>query len=163
LRHVLKATRKGDIMTAEVGLKWVLRFMWVTTLFAFFAAVMPQSWLVYWIDKGAPGTSVGILVTYLARMLMIMYAFAGLIFLIASMDIPRYLPLIWILGAGSLILAPVGLVVLFSQVPSDQRTGIFWIVFVDFAEGLAQAVLIVVLLLRIPHCDRRSSCYDSPL
>ena len=136
-------------MTAESGLKWVLRFVWVTTLFALFAGVMPQPWLAWLIDKGAPGTSTGILVTYLARMLMIMYAFVGLLCLVASMDIPRYLPLIWIVGLGSLILAPVGLVVLFSQVPPDQRNGMFWIVFVDFAEGLAQAVLLVILLLRI--------------
>jgi hypothetical protein len=145
-------------MTAESGLKWVLRFIWVTTLFALFAAVMPQSWLAYGIDKGAPGTSAGILVTYLARMLMIMYAFVGLECLIISADIPRYFPLIWVLGVGSLILAPVGLIVLFSQVPADQRTGIFWIVFVDFAEGLVQAILIVILLLRIRHrCLRASS------
>ena len=148
-------------MTAEVGLKWVLRFIWVTTLFAFFAAVMPQSWLAYWINKGAPGTSAGILVTYLARMLMIMYAFVGLEYLIISTDIPRYLPLIWILGVGSLILTPIGLIVLFSQVPADQRTGIFWIVFVDFAEGLAQAILIVVLLLRIRQRGPRGSADGS--
>ena len=38
-------------MTAETGLKWLLRFMCLTTLFAFFAAVMPQSWVAYWINK----------------------------------------------------------------------------------------------------------------
>lgn len=142
-------------MTAESGLKWVLRFACFTTLFALFAAVMPQSWLAYWVNKGAPGTSAGILVTYLWRMLMVMYAFAGVIFLVASMDIPRYLPLIWILGIGSLVLASVGLVVLFSQVPPGQRTAMFWIVFVDFSEGLVQAVLIVALLLRIHQRDPR--------
>jgi hypothetical protein len=136
---------------AETGLKWLLRFIWFTTLFALCAAVMPQSWLAYWINKGAPGTSAGILVTYLARMLMVMYAFAGVLCLVASIDIPRYLPLIWILGIGSLILAPVGLIVLVSQVPPDQRTGMFWAVFADFAEGLVQAILMVVLLLRIRH------------
>lgn len=142
-------------MTAESGLKWLLRFIWFTTLFAFFAAVMPQSWLAWAIDKGAPGTSTGILVTYLARMLMVLYAFVGLQCLLFSTDIPRYRPLIWIIGVGSLIGTPIGLIALFSQVPPDQRTGIFWIVFVDLAEGLAQAVLMVILLLRIPHRDRR--------
>ena len=90
--------------------------------------------------------------TYLARMLMIVYASVGLLCLIISTDIPRYLPLIWILGVGSVILTVVGLIILFIQVPLDQRTGIFWIVFVDFAEGLAQGILMVLLLLRIrPH------------
>jgi hypothetical protein len=136
-------------VTAESGLKWVLRFACFTTLFALFAAVMPQSWLAYWVNKGAPGTSAGILVTYLWRMLMVMYAFAGVIFLVASMDIRRYLPLIWILGIGSLVLASVGLIVLFSQVPPGQRNGMFWIVFVDFAEGFAQGVVVVALLQRV--------------
>ena len=101
--------------------------------------------------------------TYLARVVMILYAFVGLECLLFSFDVPRYRPLIWIIGVGSLIGTLVGLIALFSSVPADQRTGIFWIVFVDFAEGLAQGVLIIVLLLRIPRCDRRSSCYDSPL
>jgi len=153
---------KGGIVTAESGLKWLLRFIWLTTVFALLAAVMPQSWLAYWIDKGAPGTSAGILVTYLARMLMIMYAFVGLLCLIASMDIPRYLPLIWVLGVGSLVFAPVGLAVLFSQVPPGQRNDMFWIVCVDFAEGFAQAVLIVVLLLRIRQRGLRASSIRAP-
>lgn len=140
-------------MTAETGLRWLLRFIWVTTLPALVAAAMPQPWLAWLIDKGAPGTEAGILVTYLARMLMVMYAFIGLQCLIASTDIRRYLPLIRVLGIGSLIIAPVGLIVLFFQVPPDQRTDMFWIVFVDFAEGLAQAVLLVVLLLRIPRSN----------
>ncbi len=140
-------------MTAESGLKWLLRFIALTTVPAFFAAIMPQAWLAYWIDKGAPGTSAGILVTYLARVLMIMYALVGLLCLVISMDLPRYRPLVWIIGVGSLVFAAVGLAVLCTQVPPDQRTGIFWVVFVDFAEGLAQAILMVILLLRIPRRD----------
>jgi hypothetical protein len=149
-------------MTAESGLKWLLRFMALTTVPAFFAAIMPQAWLAYWIDKGAPGTSAGILVTYLARMLMIMYAFVGFQGLVISMDIRRYCPLVWIIGVGSLVLASAGLAVLVSQVPPDQRTGIFWVVFVDFAEGLAQAVLMVILLFRIPRRDSLSEHSPSP-
>ncbi|OHB63071.1 MAG: hypothetical protein A2Y77_08150 [Planctomycetes bacterium RBG_13_62_9] len=134
-------------VTAESGLKWLLRFMWLTTLPALVSAVMPQSWLAWFVSKGAPGTETGILVTYLWRMLMLMYALVGLQGLIVSTDIRRYLPLIWVLGVASLVVAPVGLIVLFAGVPPDQRTGIFWIVFVDLAEGLAQAILMIVLLL----------------
>jgi hypothetical protein len=144
-------SQAGDRMTAESGLKWLLRFIALTTVPAFLAAIMPQPWLAHLIAKGAPGTSAGILVTYLARMLMILYAFLGLQALIISMDIPRYIPLIWIISVGSLMLASVGLAVLFTQVPPDQRTGIFWVVFVDFAEGLAQAVLMVILLFRLEN------------
>ncbi len=149
-------------MTAESGLKWLLRFMALTTVPAFIAAIMPQAWLAYWIDKGAPGTSAGILVTYLARMLMILYAFLGLQGLVISRDIPRYLPLVWMMGVGSLVLTGVGLAVLFTQVPPDQRTGIFWVIFVDFAEGLAQAILIVLLLLCIPRRRTPSESVPSP-
>jgi hypothetical protein len=138
-------------MTAESGLKWLLRFIGITTIPAFIAAVMPQSWLAYLVDKAAPGTSVGIMVTYLARGLMAMFFLIGLQCFVFAADIKRYRPLIWLLGAGSLIIALVGLIVLFSAVPPGNRTGFFWVVFGDFAEGFAQAVLLVILLLRIPR------------
>ena len=96
-------------------------------------------------------------------MLMIAYAFVGLLYLIISTDIPRYLPLIWILGVGSVILTVVALIILFTQVPLDQRTGIFWIVFVDFAEGLAQGILMVALLIARPRKIRGCHRIGSPL
>ncbi len=139
-------------MTAEAGLKWLLRFIGITTIPAFIAAVMPQSWLAFLVNKAAPGTSVGILVTYLARGLMAMFFLIGLQCFIFASDIKRYRPLIWLLGVGSLIVALIGLIVLFSTVPQGHQTGFFWIVFGDFAEGFAQAVLLVILLLRIPRC-----------
>ena len=140
-------------MTAETGLKWLLRFIGITTIPAFIVAVMPQSWLAYMINKAEPGTSTGILVTYLSRILMAVYAFIGLQCFVFAADIKRYRPLIWILGVGSLIAATVGLIVLFAGIAPDHRVGFFWIVFGDFAEGFAQAVLLVILLLRIPHCE----------
>ncbi len=134
-------------MTAESGLKWLLRFISLTTVFALFSAVMPQSWLAHLIHRVDPDTPTSILVTYLARMLSAMYVFTGLLCWISSTDLKRYRPLIWVLGVGSLIVAPIGIVVLFWTVAPDHRTGIFWIVFGDLAEGLAQAVLLVILLL----------------
>ena len=143
-------------MTAESGLKWLLRFIALTTVPAFIAGVLPQAVLAGLIEKGAPGTSTGILVTYLARVLMLMFALVGLQCLIFSTDIGRYSPLIWVLGVGTGLFAIAGLAALFLRVPPDQRAGIFWIVFADFTEGLAQAVLMVVLLLRVPPDDRFS-------
>jgi hypothetical protein len=140
-------------MTAESGLKWLLRFIGLGTIPAFIAAVMPQSWLAHMVNKAEPGASVGILVTYLARGLMAMYFLIGLQCFVFAADIKRYRPLIWLLGVGTLIVALIGLIVLFSTVPPGHRTGFFWIVFGDFAEGFAQAVLVVILLLRIPHCE----------
>jgi len=95
-------------------------------------AIMPQPWLAYLVDRAAPGTSAGILITYLFRLLMAAYAFIGLQCFIFSFDIKRYRLLIWLLGIGGLIAAFIGLIVLFFTVPAVNRTGIFWIVFCDF-------------------------------
>ncbi len=144
--------QKDSIMTAETGLKWLLRFIGITAIPPFIAAVMPQSWLTFLIHKADPGVSVGILVTYLARGVMAMFFLLGLQFFIFATDIKRYRPLIWVIGVWSLIAALVGLIVLFSAVSPEHQTGFFWVVFGDFAEGFVQAVLIIILLLRIPHC-----------
>jgi len=130
-------------------LKWLLRFIGITTIPAFVAGIMPQSWLVFLIHKVEPGMPIGILVTYLARVLMLMYAFVGLQCFIIAADIKRYLPLIWVLSVGSVAATMAGLIALFAGVTPDHRTGLFWIVFGDFAEGLVQGVLLVVLLCHV--------------
>jgi hypothetical protein len=140
-------------VTAEFGLKWLLRFIAFTTVFALVAAVMPQPWLIYLIHKFDPAVPVGLFVTYVFRMLMGVFAFTGLFCFICSMDVRRYRPLIWILGVACLIGALAGLIALFLAVPPDQRIGFFWVAFVDLAEGLAQSVLLVVLLLLIRRRD----------
>jgi hypothetical protein len=138
-------------MNAESAIKCLLRFIGVTTIPAFVAAVMPQPWLAYLIHRVDPGIPVGLLVTYLGRVLMAMYAFIGLQCFIFAADIRRYRPLIWIVGAGSIAAALIGLIALFSTVPSDQWTGFFWVVFCDFAEGLAQGLVLVFLLSRVRY------------
>jgi len=138
-------------MTAESGLKWLLRFIAVTTIGAFIAAVMPQSWVAFLIHWAEPGMSIGILVTYLARGMMLMYAFVGLQCFIFSTDIKRYLPLIWILGVATMVVTVIGIIVLFAGVAPDHRAGFFWVVFGDFTDGLVKGILVVILLLRIPR------------
>ena len=145
-------------MTAESGLKWLLRFIGITTIPAFVAGIMPQSWMAFLIHKVEPGMPIGILVTYLARVLMLMYAFVGLQCFIIAADIRRYLPLIWVLGVGSIAATIAGLITLFAGVAPDHRTGLFWIVFGDFTEGLVQGVLLVVLL---SHVKRQQSITTS--
>jgi hypothetical protein len=139
-------------MTAERGLKWLLRFIGIMTIIpTFIAVVMPQAWLAYLANKAEPGISTGILVTYLARVLMAMYFLIGLQCFVFASDIKRYRPLIWMMSVVILIVALAGIIVLFSTVQPGHRTGFFWVVFGDFAEGFAQAVLAVILLLRIPR------------
>jgi len=141
-------------MTAESGVKWLLRFIAFTALFALIAAVMPQSWLIRFIHMADANLPVGIFVTYVLRMLMGMFVLAGLFCVVLSTDVRRYRPLIGILGAACLIGCLAGLIALFIGVPPDQRIGFFWFAFVDLAEGLAQSVLLVALLL---HSPRRTS------
>lgn len=138
-------------MTAESGLKWLLRFIGVTTIPAFVAAVMPQSWVAFLIHKLEPGLPIGILVTYLWRLLMLLYAFVGLQCFIFAADLRRYLPIVRVMGVGTVIVALSGLIALFAGVAPDQRTGLFWIVFVDFTDGLAKGILLVILLSRLPR------------
>ncbi len=138
-------------MSAEFALKCLLRFIGITTIPAFIAAVMPQSWFAYLIHRVDPAIPAGLLVTYLGRILMALYAFVGLQCFIFATDITRYRPLIWILGLGSLGAALTGLIALVAVVPSDERAGFFWVMFGDFAEGLVQGLLLVILLFRIEY------------
>jgi len=136
-------------MTAETGLKYVLRFIALFSCMALAGIVIPPAYLGWLLNKAQPGTPNGILTNYLFRMLCLMYAWAGLQCWVYSTDIHRYMPLIWIVGIGSLILAGAGMALLLVLVPAEQQSGAFWIFFADFAEGFVQAVVLVVLLLRI--------------
>jgi hypothetical protein len=142
-------------MNAESATKWLLRFIGITTIPALVAAVMPQSWFACLIHRVDPTIPVGLLVTYLGRILMALYALIGLQCFLFATDLRRYRPLIWIVGVGSVALALTGLIALFSTVAWDQRTGFFWVVFWDFAEGLVQGLLLVILLLRIQYSTSR--------
>ncbi len=65
-------------MTAETGVKWVLRFISLTTIPAFVGAVMPQRWLASVLNWIEPGFPVGLFGSYIARCLMGVYAFMGI-------------------------------------------------------------------------------------
>ena len=54
-------------MTAETGVKWLLRAISITTIPAFGAALMPQSWLVEMLRWAEPGFSPGLLVIYITQ------------------------------------------------------------------------------------------------
>ena len=143
-------------MTAESGVKWLLRFLSITTIPAFLAAVAPQSWLVQIFRWAEPGFSPGLLVTYIIRCLMALYAFLGVQALIWSNDVRRYRPVIMNLCIFCIVVAIVGLAALFITEPASQRTRAFWIIFVDLAEGLAVLILLAILTLRVPTHRRHS-------
>jgi len=143
-------------MTAETGVKWLLRALAITTVPAFLGAIMPQPWLVGMLNWMEPGCSVGLLTTYTMRCLMGLYAFLGIQAVIWSNDVKRYRPLIVNLCICVIIAAIAGLTALLTTVPQVQRGRMFWIVFIDLAEGLAHTVLLTVLVLRVPARDYAS-------
>jgi hypothetical protein len=137
-------------MTAETGVKWLLRALSITTIPAFVAAVGPQSWFAYMFNWIEPGFSTGLLEMYITRCLMGAYAFLGIQAVIWSTDVKRYRPLILNLCVFCIIAAIAGLTALVTTVPPAQRTRVFWIIFIDLAEGLAHLVLLTILILRVP-------------
>jgi len=149
------SVRGRQIMTAETGAKWLLRFISLTTLPAFVAAVMPQRWLVFALNWIEPGFSVGLLGSYLIRCLMGVYAFMGIQAFIWSTDIQRYRPLILSLCVCVMVPVPVALAVLVITVPPGGHTKAFWITFIDLAEGLAHTALLAIFIRRVPRAEVR--------
>ena len=143
-------------MTAETGVKWLLRALSITTIPAFVAAVIPQSWLVEMFRWAEPEFSPGLLVTYTIRCLLAVYAFLGVQALIWSNDVRRYRPVILNFGVFFIIVATVGLAAILITVEPSDRTRAFWIIFIDLAEGLAHLSLLTVLAIRIPIEDYSS-------
>jgi hypothetical protein len=142
-------------MTAETGVKWLLRFISLTTIPAFVAAVMPQRWLVFSLNWIEPGFTVGLLGSYLIRCLMGVYAFLGIQAAIWSTDVKRYHPLILNLCVCVLIAVPMALAALFIAVPLAEHTKVFWIIFVDLAEALAHTALLTILVRRVPLSEMK--------
>ena len=137
-------------MSAETGAKWVLRFITLTTVPAFVAAVMPQRWLVFGLNWVEPGSSPGLFGSYLIRCLMSVYAFMGIQAAIWSTDVRRYHPLILNLCVCVLIAVPLALLALFIAVPPASYNSAFWIIFIDLTEGFAQMGLLAILVRRVP-------------
>jgi len=140
-------------MTAETGVKWLLRLISLTTVPAFVAAVMPQGWLAFMLNWVEPGFSVGLLGSYLTRCLMGAYAFIGIQAVIWSTDVRRYRPLIVSLCVCVIIAVPVALGALVITVPPAEHPRVYWIIFIDLAEGLAHTALLAILVRRVPRAE----------
>lgn len=141
-------------MKAETGVKWILRALSITTILALIAAVAPQSWLVSMLRWADPECSPGLLVSYLIRCLMALYAALGIQALIWSNDVRRYRPVILNLCLFCAIFAVICLATLFIVVEPFERTRAFWVIFVDLAEGLAVLIVLAIHAMRIPNHDK---------
>ena len=141
-------------MTAETGAKWLLRFISLTTLPAFVGVAMPQRWLIFAFDWAEPGCPVGLFGSYITRCLLGVYAFIGIQAAIWSTDVRRYRPLILSLCLCVIVVVPVALAALVITVPRAEHARVFWIVFVDLAEGLVHTTLLAMLIGRVPYPTR---------
>ncbi len=83
-----------------------LRFVGVSALLAFGAALMPGNWMVEiagWLDiKPFPDAP---LTFYLARNLSLMYGVLGVFLMLIASDLPRYRPLVWWMGVCAVLFA----------------------------------------------------------
>ncbi len=88
-----------------------LQLVGVVTLLAFFAAVMPEKWIVEIAEElGFDPFPDSTLTFYLARNLSLLYGFVGVLLLAIARDLDRYMPLVRVLaictvifGAGQLL------------------------------------------------------------
>ena len=79
-----------------------LRFVGITSLFAFGAAVMPESWMTKtaaWLGLELPSAP---LTFYLARNLSLMYGFVGAGLMVLANDLDRYFDLVRLLSFATM-------------------------------------------------------------
>ncbi|MHC3130090.1 MAG: hypothetical protein IBV52_08470 [Candidatus Bathyarchaeota archaeon] len=142
---------------AERRLKLLLRVVGIVSLPAVVAVFMPHSWLVRGVELAEPGTSVRVLVSYLARLLSAFYVLLGGMMVVFSIDVRRYAGPIRLVALWSLM-AVVAFVIYGAPVLAKGGFGWFiWFVASDVAFGFALAVAILLLQWRIAKHDRREA------
>jgi hypothetical protein len=137
-------------MTAETCAKWLMRMLAITTAPALLAAFLPQTMFVQMLQWMDPDSEVGMLLTYTMRCLLALYALLGVQFVIWSNDVKRYRPVILNMCICCIIFAIAGLTALITTVPPGQRTRMYWIAFIDMAEGIIPVILLTILVFRVP-------------
>ena len=141
----------------ERGLKLLLRIVGIVSLPAIIAVFMPYSWLVRGVELAEPGTEVGVLVSYLARLLSAFYVLLGGMMVVFSTDVRRYAGAIRLVALWSLM-AVVGFVIYGGPALVKGGFGWFiWFVAGDVAFGFSMAVAILLLQRQIAKQDRRKA------
>lgn len=142
---------------AERRLKLLLRVVGIVSLPAVVAVFMPHSWLVRGVELAEPGTSVRVLVSYLARLLSAFYVLLGGMMVVFSIDVRRYAGPIRLVALWSLM-AVVAFLIYGAPALAKGGFGWFiWFVASDVAFGFALAVAILLLQWRIARHDRRDN------
>lgn len=141
--------------SAERWLKRLLRVIGIMCLPAIVGVLMPHCWLAWAVERVEPGTPVKVLVSYLARVLSAFYVLLGVLLLIFSTDVRRY---VWPLRLLALWCLPVPVVFIIharGAFAAGLTGWFFWAVALDMVCGFAMAVAILLLLSRIARADRR--------
>lgn len=143
--------------TAERYLKLLLLVVGIVSLPAIIAVFMPHSWLVRGVELAEPGTEVGVLVSYLSRLLSAFYTLLGGMLLVFSTDVRRYAGPIRLVALWSLM-AVVGFLI--PGVPALARGGFGWFIWFvagDVAFGFSFAVAVLLLQRRITKQDHKQA------
>ncbi len=141
----------------ERGLKLLLLIVGIVSLPAVIAVFMPYSWLVRGVEFAEPGTHVGVLVSYLSRLLSAFYVLLGGMLVVFSTDVRRYSGAIRLVALWSLM-AVVGFLIYGGPALIKGGFGWFiWFVAGDVAFGLSFAVAILLLQRQIAKQDRRGA------
>lgn len=138
-------------------MKLLLRIVGISTLPAIIAVFMPYSWLVRGVELAEPGTPVGVLVSYLARLLSAFYVLLGGMMVVFSTDVRRYAGAIRLVALWSLM-AVVGFMIYGGPALVKGGFGWFiWFVAGDVVFGFTFAVAILLLQCQIAKQDRRKA------
>ena len=134
---------------AELWLKLLLRVVGVSAALAVVPAIMPQTWLVWCVDKVEPCTRVHLLIAYLARLLSAYYTLLGVLLIVFAGDVRRYAPAIRAVAIWCLLAATFLVSSLLIAVPSSIRGWFFWFIFSDGCFGIVFAFCILLLQRRM--------------
>jgi hypothetical protein len=117
---------------------WLLRLVGVTELLAFFAVVMPRSWMEAshaWLGMGA--LPEGAVLMFMIRQASYVYGMHGVSLFVLASDVERFRPLVVLNGVSFLLAGPV-----FFLIDHFAGMPLWWTISDSLACGLFGAALL---------------------
>lgn len=130
-------------MTSRRLLAWLLRIAGAFEILAFFAVVMPRSWMEVthaWLGMGEMAS--GPLIMFMIRQASYAYGMHGVSLFVLSSDVVRFRPLVVLNGIAYLLAGPIFFWI-------DYTTGMPWWWTVVDTLGCAFAGVVILLLSRL--------------
>ena len=138
--------------SAAFALVILLRVFSGFMIIAIFALVMPNSWLRTAVAEVEPGTSVDVLVEYLARGWSAFYFILGCLIWLFSMDLRRYAPAGKFIGLCYAVLgggATLYVTWIAISTPDWEKPWFFWVVLFNLSCGFAFGIPIFLLYRKL--------------